>query len=291
MTEILRRIHGCFLKVALFPSTFGNKAPRPAASEVLTCHLTQRALPPWTSFCVRYRDVINDQFGLSNFNWQVQGANYHILRTGAFPFIKYHCTKAPPQNLEFENKFFGTLKVINLGIPCLAYGLGSWMVVGVTETVQTSAGPVTVYFAYKEADVSSEKPKPVSWCSCFWSGPQVQCQATGDDISLSGYAMIFMSTEVLRQIGLELNFFCQKSLNDGDKPSCQLRRKSCMMVISSLYFPSVVVVTTDPVLQPFLVFPNALQSPAERQHAHCANQYFYSYRLQVVPVAVSHARH
>lgn len=33
-----------------------------------------------------------------------------------------------------------------------------------------------------------------------------------------------------------------------------------------------------------------LKRPAERQHAHCANQYFYSYRLQVVPVAVSHAR-
>lgn len=152
MTEILRRIHSCLLKVLLFPSTFGNKALRPAASEVLTCHLTQRALPPWTSFCVRYRDVINDQFGLSNFNWQVQGANYHILRTGAFPFIKYHCTKAPPQNLEFENSFFAALKVVNLGIPCLAYGLGSWMVVGVTEKVQTSAGPVTVYFAYKEVD-------------------------------------------------------------------------------------------------------------------------------------------
>lgn len=36
------------------------------------------------------------------------------------------------------------------GIPCLAYGIGCWMVVGATETVQTSAGPVTVYFAYKE---------------------------------------------------------------------------------------------------------------------------------------------
>lgn len=32
------------------------------------------------------------------------------------------------------------------------------------------------------------------------------------------YAVIFTSAEVLRQIGLELNFCCRKSLNDGDKP-------------------------------------------------------------------------
>lgn len=38
------------------------------------------------------------------------------------------------------------------GIPCLAYGLGSWMVARVTEEVETSAGPVTVYFAYKEVE-------------------------------------------------------------------------------------------------------------------------------------------
>nr|XP_057931521.1 uncharacterized protein C15orf61 homolog isoform X2 [Doryrhamphus excisus] len=38
------------------------------------------------------------------------------------------------------------------GIPCLAYGIGCWMVVGAAETVHTSIGPVTVYFAYKEEE-------------------------------------------------------------------------------------------------------------------------------------------
>ncbi|KAG7468261.1 hypothetical protein MATL_G00141150 [Megalops atlanticus] len=152
MTEALRRIHGVFLKVLLFPSTLRNPGPRPAASEVLTCHLLQRRLPPWTSFCVRYSAISNDQFGLSNFNWEVPGANYHILRTGCFPFIKYHCTKAPRQDLHLENTFFTALKLINLGIPCLAYGVGSWLMVGASETVQTSVGPVTVYFLYKERE-------------------------------------------------------------------------------------------------------------------------------------------
>lgn len=152
MRGLLKHIHGLFLRVVLFRSLFARTKPRPAASEVLTCHLQQRKLPPWTSFCVRYSAVDNDHFGLSYFNWTVQGCNYHILRTGCFPFIKYHCTKAPLQSLDLEDKFFSALKVINLGIPCLAYGIGCWMVIGAAETVKTSAGPVTVYFAYKEEE-------------------------------------------------------------------------------------------------------------------------------------------
>ncbi|MEE6528807.1 hypothetical protein FKM82_017451, partial [Ascaphus truei] len=145
---LLKTTHEIFLRILLFPAGWGGR-PRPRSSEVLTQHLLQRNLPHWTSYCVKYSAVANDQFALSNFNWDVTGTNYHVLRTGCFPFIKYHCSRAPPLDLQLYNRLFTALKAINLGIPTLMYGLGSWLFATVTETVPTSCGPVTVYFLIK----------------------------------------------------------------------------------------------------------------------------------------------
>lgn len=88
---------------------------RPAASEVLTSYLKQAKEPPWTSFFVKYVSVKNDQFGKSHFNWKVGSSNYHVLRTGCFPYIKYHCSKRIYQNLELENTMMTAIKIINFG--------------------------------------------------------------------------------------------------------------------------------------------------------------------------------
>lgn len=94
----------------------GNSVKRlPKASTVLTNYLEQSNEPPWTSFFVKYGSVIDDQRGRSHFNWKAGHSNYHVLRSGCFPYIKYHCTKRPYENLELEDKLFYVLKLVNLG--------------------------------------------------------------------------------------------------------------------------------------------------------------------------------
>ncbi len=64
---------------------------------------------------VPYCDVQNDLWGRSHFNHEVDGQNYHILRTGAFPFVKFHCSQRPKENLLVEDVFYRVLKVLNFG--------------------------------------------------------------------------------------------------------------------------------------------------------------------------------
>ena len=123
---------------------------KPRASEVLTAHLLQRGQPEWTSYFVRYSDVASDQRGLSHFNWSAGGVNYHILRTGCFPYMKYHCSRRPHQDLRLEDRLFWALKLINLGIPCAAYGLAACFLIRHTELVHTKTGTVPIYFLYEE---------------------------------------------------------------------------------------------------------------------------------------------
>ncbi|CAH1722188.1 unnamed protein product [Aphis gossypii] len=87
----------------------------PLASTVLTTYLRQTNEPPWTSFFVKYSSVIDDQRGRSHFNWKIGDSNYHVLRSGCFPYIKYHCTKRPYEDLRLDDQLFNILKIVNLG--------------------------------------------------------------------------------------------------------------------------------------------------------------------------------
>ena len=69
---------------------------KPKSSIVLETYLKQRNFPTWTAFYVAQSDIQNDLWGQSHFNFSIEKNsatnNYHVLRTGAFPFIKFHCT-------------------------------------------------------------------------------------------------------------------------------------------------------------------------------------------------------
>ncbi|KAL0832652.1 hypothetical protein ABMA28_000844 [Loxostege sticticalis] len=138
------------LKNSVFTVYAAQFSSRPTASEVLTAYLMQCNEPPWTSYFVKYRSVKDDQFGMSNFNWKVGSSNYQILRTGCFPYIKYHCSKKSAEDLEASDKFMRAIKVVNLGIPCLLYGLAATQLIRHTEIVHTTKGPVTIYFLLPE---------------------------------------------------------------------------------------------------------------------------------------------
>lgn len=99
----------------LLKKIFTNKlCGKPTASQVLTAHLTARN-SPWTSFFIPYSCIINDHWGWSHFNWSAGGCNYQILRTGCYPYIKYHCSRRSVSDLTFEDKFFKAIKILNLG--------------------------------------------------------------------------------------------------------------------------------------------------------------------------------
>jgi len=132
---------------------YSENSGLPKSSDVLRSQLKQRNHPHWTAWYVPCCDVENDLWGKSHFNFEVEkNINYHVLRTGAFPFIKFHCSKRPWENLQTENILYCFLKIINLGIPTLLYGIAGLLWAKHKEVVQTSSGkPVTIYFWYQEA--------------------------------------------------------------------------------------------------------------------------------------------
>ncbi|VDM43745.1 unnamed protein product [Toxocara canis] len=125
---------------------------RPLASDVLRAYIRSRHYPSWTSYFIAYREVQDDDFGEKYFNFAIDGHNYHILRVGCFPFIKYHCTKKPYQDLASENRFFKAITVLNLGFPCLLYGIAAiGLIKHIDYIVEPKTGKkVAIHFLIKE---------------------------------------------------------------------------------------------------------------------------------------------
>jgi hypothetical protein len=123
----------------------------PPSSLVLSCMLRQAGHPALTAWYVGRGDASDDQWGRSHFNFEVDGVNYHVLRTGAFPFIKYHATRKPKADLAAEDVFYRALKVVHAGVPTLLYGLAGLLWARHTETVILPDDQrATIYFWYPE---------------------------------------------------------------------------------------------------------------------------------------------
>ncbi|KAI6203326.1 hypothetical protein M3Y94_00543200 [Aphelenchoides besseyi] len=94
--------------------------------------------------------VQDDLFGEKHINLEVDGHNYHVLRIGCYPFVKYHCTQRPKQDLDFENRLYKAITVCNLGIPCLLYGLAAIFLIRHTEQLKIQNKEIPIHFLIKE---------------------------------------------------------------------------------------------------------------------------------------------
>jgi hypothetical protein len=137
--------------ISLYNHFFRSKLV-PKSSEILRCYIRQRNYPPWTSYFILQYDCLNDQFGQSHFEFDIDGHNYHILRTGCFPYIKYHCTQRPKgDDLTIENRLYTFFKIFNLGLPTLMYGLAAIFLIRHYELVHTNQhDSIKIYFLMKE---------------------------------------------------------------------------------------------------------------------------------------------
>lgn len=68
------------------------------------------------------------------------------------PYIKYHCTKRPVEDLSSEDRLYRLITVANLGVPCVLYGLAALALIRHTETIEDeqTKKTVPVHFLIKE---------------------------------------------------------------------------------------------------------------------------------------------